>query len=194
MAREIAYPLGRVLALGGLAMAAQYAGDLDGAVRLARQARQITTAIPGSIARWSGYVLVYALIEAGDLAAAETTCAAALAQARDIDDLQHQAILLSRVVILELEGRAARVRGAGPVRRGLRYLWADGIHVNIRLEEHKLCLLVMIGVRADGRKELIALAYGYRESAESRADLLRDCARRGMRAPVLAAGDGALGF
>ena len=74
------------------------------------------------------------------------------------------------------------------------YLWADGIHVNIRLEEHKLCLLVMIGVRADGRKELIALADGYRESAGSWADLLRDCARRGMRAPLLAAGDGALGF
>ena len=67
-------------------------------------------------------------------------------------------------------------------------------HVNIRLEEHKLCLLVMIGVRADGRKELIALADGYRESTESWADLLRDCARRGMRAPVLAVGDGALGF
>jgi transposase-like protein len=74
------------------------------------------------------------------------------------------------------------------------YVWADGIHVNIRLEEHKLCLLVMIGVRADGRKELIALADGYRESAESWVDLLRDCGRRGMRAPVLAAGDGALGF
>jgi putative transposase len=73
-------------------------------------------------------------------------------------------------------------------------LWADGIHVNIRLEEHKLCLLVMIGVRAEGRKELIALADGYRESAESWAGLLRDCARRGMRAPVLAVGDGALGF
>jgi transposase-like protein len=74
------------------------------------------------------------------------------------------------------------------------YLWVDGIHVNIRLEEHKLCLLVMIGVRADGRKELVALADGYRESTESWADLLRDCQRRGMRAPVLAAGDGALGF
>ncbi len=74
------------------------------------------------------------------------------------------------------------------------YVWADGIHVNIRLEEHQLCLLVMIGVRADGRKELIALADGYRESTESWADLLRDCARRGMRAPVLAIGDGALGF
>ena len=74
------------------------------------------------------------------------------------------------------------------------YLWVDGIHVNIRLAEHKLCLLVMIGVRADGRKELVALADGYRESTESWADLLRDCSRRGMRAPVLAIGDGALGF
>ncbi len=77
---------------------------------------------------------------------------------------------------------------------GYVYLWAGGIHVNIRLEEHKLCLLVMIGVRADGRKELIALADGYRESSESWSGLLRDCARRGMRAPMLAAGDGALGF
>src|SRR5260370_14413153 len=74
------------------------------------------------------------------------------------------------------------------------YLWVDGIHLGIRLGEGKLCLLVMIGVRADGRKELVALADGYRESAESWADLLRDCARRGMRAPVLAVGDGALGF
>jgi transposase-like protein len=74
------------------------------------------------------------------------------------------------------------------------YLWVDGIHVNIRLQEHKLCLLVMIGVRADGRKELVALTDGYRESTESWADLLRDAARRGMRAPVLAIGDGALGF
>ena len=51
----------------------------------------------------------------------------------------------------------------------------------------------MIGVRADGRKELVALADGYRESTESWADLLRDCARRGMRAPVLAVGTGRWG-
>jgi transposase-like protein len=74
------------------------------------------------------------------------------------------------------------------------YVWADGIHVNIRLEEQKLCLLVIIGVRADGTKELVTLADGYRESVESWADLLRDAKRRGMRAPVLAVGDGALGF
>lgn len=74
------------------------------------------------------------------------------------------------------------------------YLWVDGIHVKVRFEQEKLCLLVMLGVRADGRKELVALADGYRESTESWADLLRDCRRRGMRAPVLAIGDGALGF
>jgi transposase-like protein len=74
------------------------------------------------------------------------------------------------------------------------YLWVDGIHLKVRLDQQKLCLLVMIGVRADGRKELVALTDGYRESAESWADLLRDCRRRGMTAPVLAVGDGALGF
>jgi len=74
------------------------------------------------------------------------------------------------------------------------YVWADGIHVNIRLEQERLCLLVLVGVRADGTKELIALSDGHRESAGSWADLLRDAKRRGMRAPVLAMGDGALGF
>jgi len=74
------------------------------------------------------------------------------------------------------------------------YTWVDGIHLKVRLEQDKVCLLVMIGVRADGRKELVALADGFRESSESWADLLRDCKRRGMRAPVLAIGDGALGF
>lgn len=74
------------------------------------------------------------------------------------------------------------------------YVWADGIHLKVRLTQDKVCLLVMIGVRPDGRKELIALADGHRESTESWADLLRSCKRRGMAAPVLAAGDGALGF
>ena len=64
----------------------------------------------------------------------------------------------------------------------------------MRLEQEKLCLLVMIGVRAYGRKELVALTDGYRESTESWAELLRSCRRRGMAAPVLAMGDGALGF
>ncbi len=74
------------------------------------------------------------------------------------------------------------------------YVWADGVHLRIRLEEAKAAVLVMVGVRADGTKELIAMTDGYRESSEAWAGLIRDCARRGMRAPVLAVGDGALGF
>ena len=74
------------------------------------------------------------------------------------------------------------------------YVWADGVHFNVRLEEERLCCLVIVGVRTDGTKELVAIADGYRESTESWADLLRDLNRRGMRAPMLAVGDGALGF
>jgi transposase-like protein len=74
------------------------------------------------------------------------------------------------------------------------YVWVDGVHFNIRLEDERLCTLVMLGARPDGTKELIAVEDGYRESAESWAVLLRDLKRRGMRAPVLAVGDGALGF
>jgi putative transposase len=64
----------------------------------------------------------------------------------------------------------------------------------VRLDQDRVCTLVIIGVRADGRKELVALTDGHRESTESWAGLLRDAKRRGMHAPVLAVGDGALGF
>jgi transposase-like protein len=80
------------------------------------------------------------------------------------------------------------------VDRDFVYVWVDGVHFNIRLEEDRLCVLVMVGVRLDGTKELVAIRDGYRESKESWADLLRDLKRRGMRPPVLAVGDGALGF
>lgn len=74
------------------------------------------------------------------------------------------------------------------------YVWVDGIHFNVRLEDDRLCTLVMIGARPDGTKELIAVEDGYRESTESWASLLRELKRRGMRAPLVAVGDGALGF
>ena len=74
------------------------------------------------------------------------------------------------------------------------YVWVDGVHFNVRLDEARLCCLVVVGVRVDGTKELVAITAGYRESTESWADLLRDLRRRGMRAPVVAVGDGALGF
>jgi len=74
------------------------------------------------------------------------------------------------------------------------YWWVDGIHFNIRLEEDRLCTLVIVGVRPDGTKELVALADGYRESTESWSEVLRSVRDRGLAAPVLAVGDGALGF
>jgi putative transposase len=74
------------------------------------------------------------------------------------------------------------------------YLWADGVHFTIRLEDERLCTLVLIGVRPDGTKEVVAIEDGYRESAESWRMVLRDLKHRGLRAPVLAVGDGALGF
>lgn len=74
------------------------------------------------------------------------------------------------------------------------YIWADGVHFNVRLEDDRLACLVIIGVRPDGVKEVIALEDGYRESTESWATLLRDLKQRGLQAPKLAVADGALGF
>jgi transposase-like protein len=74
------------------------------------------------------------------------------------------------------------------------YVWVDGVHFNVRLEEDRLACLVVIGVNVDGTKEVVALEDGYRESEESWASLLRDLKRRGMPAPMLSIGDGALGF
>jgi transposase-like protein len=80
-------------------------------------------------------------------------------------------------------------------RRDYVYVWVDGIHTGVRLGgDDRLCCLVMVGARLDGRKELVAIQDGYRESTESWAELLRDLKKRGMRAPELAVGDGALGF
>jgi putative transposase len=74
------------------------------------------------------------------------------------------------------------------------YLFVDGVHVSVRLgEDDKLCLLVVIGVREDGEKELLAVEDGYRESTESWSSVLRDLKRRGLNCPKLVVGDGALG-
>ena len=74
------------------------------------------------------------------------------------------------------------------------YLWVDGIHFNLRLDESRLCVLVVMGATEDGKKELVAVAGGYRESAESWLELLRDLKERGMPSPKLCIGEGALGF
>src|SRR5512147_1449061 len=75
------------------------------------------------------------------------------------------------------------------------YVWADGVHFNIRLEGGRQCILVLMGATAKGKKELIAIADGYRESEQSWKELLLDCQARGLEVePNLAIGDGALGF
>ncbi len=75
------------------------------------------------------------------------------------------------------------------------YVWADGIHFNIRLEEHRQCILVVMGATADGKKELLAVQDGYRESEQSWKELLLNLKARGLTTdPELAVGDGALGF
>jgi putative transposase len=75
------------------------------------------------------------------------------------------------------------------------YVWVDGVHFNIRLQEDRQCILVLLGATADGKKELIAVADGYRESEQSWLGLLLEVKGRGMAMdPKLAIGDGALGF
>jgi transposase-like protein len=109
-----------------------------------------------------------------------------------------QAAGLSSTTIVRLlkiwqeEYRAWRKR---PLRgKDYVYIWADGVHFKVRLEADGAACLVIIGVLADGTKEVIALEDGFRESKESWAGLLRNLRHRGLRAPILAVGDGALGF
>jgi putative transposase len=75
------------------------------------------------------------------------------------------------------------------------YIWADGVYFGVRAEESKQCILVLLGATKDGRKELVALSDGYRESEQSWTDLLSELKERGLKqAPKLGIGDGALGF
>ena len=73
-------------------------------------------------------------------------------------------------------------------------IWADGIYFNIRSDDAKQCILVIIGVTSRGNKEFLAIEDGYRESEQSWAEVLLNLKNRGFRSPKLAVGDGALGF
>jgi len=74
------------------------------------------------------------------------------------------------------------------------YIWADGVYLSAGMEKEKTALLCVLGAREDGEKELLAMDPGYRESTESWKGVLRDLRDRGLEAPLLAAGDGALGL
>jgi predicted ATPase/DNA-binding CsgD family transcriptional regulator/transcriptional regulator with XRE-family HTH domain len=119
LARQIGDPAGELLALIDLSFDADYAGRHDEAVRLARQAGQITAGIPGGLVRLCSYVLTGVLAGAGDLAEAERVGTAGLARARDAGDLRNQALLLPRIADLDL--RAGRTGDAAAhLREGLQ--------------------------------------------------------------------------
>ena len=108
---------------------------------------------------------------------------------------------LGALLLVDLAVDRVLARGAPGVQRQrldfvrYAYLFADGVHVGVRLgEDKRLCLLVIIGVREDGRKELSAVEDGYRQSSDSWAEVLRDLKARGISEPKLVTGDGALGL
>ena len=123
---ELRYPAGEALALEDLSAAALSTGDFDNAVQLARQAKQITADIPGWIERAGSIILISALTEAGDLAAAEDICAAGLAPFRDAGDLWALAALLTLMAILDL--RAGRTEDAAAHLR-------EALQINLRAGE-----------------------------------------------------------
>jgi predicted ATPase/DNA-binding CsgD family transcriptional regulator/transcriptional regulator with XRE-family HTH domain len=123
LARQIGDPIGELLALAEVSLDAGYAGHHDEAVRLARQAGQITAGIPGSLARTCSHVLTSVLADAGDLAEAARVGAASLARARDAGDLWNQMNLLPRIVELDL--RAGRTGDAAAHLR-------EGFHLAVR--------------------------------------------------------------
>jgi len=130
LAREIGYPAGELMALNGLILSADYAGDHDEAVRLARQAGQITAGISGVLARVRSSVLTGVLAGAGDLAGAGRVGAAGLARARDAGDLWNQAVLLPRIVGLDL--RAGRTGDAAAhLREGLQVAVRTGVWLEL---------------------------------------------------------------
>ena len=110
LARDLRYRFGEYLALTGLTLAAEDAGDLDGALALARQAGQVTGDIPGFATRNWSCIMTHLLTGAGDLAAAEATCAAGLARAREADDLWTISNLLNFMAEVDLE--ANRIQDA----------------------------------------------------------------------------------
>jgi predicted ATPase len=118
MARELGYPAGEGTAMRILGIGAWYSGDYDGAIQLIRQ-QQVITGMPDSIARQGSIVLIYALIGARDLAAAESACAAAVAQCRDTGDVSNLPSLL--MVLADLDVQAGRSQDAAVhLREGLR--------------------------------------------------------------------------
>ncbi len=147
LAREIGDPVAEVQALTDLSFAADSAGDHDEAVRLIRQAGQITDGIPGGLARYCSNVLTRMPAGAGDLAEAERVGAAGLARARDAGDLFNQVRVLSRIVELDLwAGRTGDA--AAHLGEGLRLAVRTGLWFDLRTGLHQCAILCAATGRA----------------------------------------------
>jgi predicted ATPase/DNA-binding CsgD family transcriptional regulator len=126
VAKQVAYPVGEALALLDISIATCYAGDVESAVRFARQATEIPADIPGWIARVGSNILTFGLIAAGELAAAEDVCAEGLARSRDVGDLRNLAALL--VQMADLDVQAGRLqKSAAHLREGLQIAARTGM-------------------------------------------------------------------
>jgi predicted ATPase/DNA-binding CsgD family transcriptional regulator/transcriptional regulator with XRE-family HTH domain len=133
VAREVGHSFAEVVALLDLALAAAAAGDLDDAVRLARQARQVPGDMPASITRTCSVWLTEVLIQANDFAAAEGVCADGLASSRDAGDMVHLPTLLARMALLDLwAGRAEEA--AASLREALKLALRTGLWFAVYLD------------------------------------------------------------
>jgi putative transposase len=98
-------------------------------------------------------------------------------------------------LMAEWQAEYVRWQGRDLSARRYVYVWADGVYLQARMEEHAECMLVLIGATPEGRKELVGFQVGVRESSQSWRELLIELKRRGLTtAPEIAVGDGALGF
>jgi predicted ATPase/DNA-binding CsgD family transcriptional regulator len=130
VARETGDRAAELYALGALSAAARAGGDPETAVRFARQATQITDGVPGTHVRWAGYILTGTLIAAGDLAAADEVCAAALARSRDAGHVTNEWRLLPWMATVDVH--AGRVRDAAAhLREGIQSALRAGIRVTL---------------------------------------------------------------
>ena len=137
LARDGDHPVAEALALAVLSLVACVGGDRIGAVQLARQAERISAGLHGATARVCGQTLTTVLIEVGDLAAAERTCAAGLASARDAGDLWSLGNLLEKMVVLDLaSGRYAAA--ASHLREGLQTALRTGVRRKV-IEDLDCC-------------------------------------------------------
>ena len=147
VAREAGHPFGEVVALLDLALAAAAVGDMDDAVQLAQQARQVPGDIPASIGRTCSVWLTEVLIQAGDFAAAERICTDGLAASRDAGDMVNQPSLLARLALLDL--LAGRTEAAAAyLREALKLAVRTGIWFVVYLD---CCGHSVRGNRAPGR-------------------------------------------